>query len=412
MDLAIEFSSSPSTFLLIFLGGILTSFTPCIFPMIPITLSILGAHSLKQSRLRSFFISIIYVLGIATTYSLLGVFVAKSGMLFGSYLANPYVVGSLALLFIGLGLSFYDLYEIQLPQFIRQRIGKKNFKKNYTGAFLSGLAAGIVASPCVGPVLIALLAHVAKSQNITLGFLYLFTYAMGLGMIFIVLGTFSHLINKVPKSGPWLNSIKFVFGTILILMSAYYLRPLLSSGSLKVYIGALLVLIFLANTLFKKKPIRTWLQPQQIPLILILLVGFGFVIQGSFFSPEVHFHHNLSSNWKPYSKQAVQAAKGSQYVVIDFWAEWCEACHTLEKQTFSDPEVKNILDEFLLLKMDATHNTEKVSEILYQYDVVGLPYIAFIDKDGVFRKELTLTGYEKPKDFLIRLQKLTESPAP
>ncbi len=371
--------------------------------MIPITLSVLGAQSLNQNKLKSFLISIIYVHGIATTYSILGLLAAKSGALFGSYLSNPWVVGFIALIFVFMGLSFYGLFHIQVPHFLRSKLGSRNFQKNYLGAYLSGLVAGIVASPCVGPVLVALLAHVAKSQNLALGFLYLFTYAMGLGLIFIVLGTFSNLLNKIPKSGPWMNSVKFIFGSTLILMSAYYLKPVLKAEFFHIYLGLLLILISGVNGLFETKRHKFFYIKKNIMLIIFIL-GSGLTLKGFLETPSPTTPK--SSQWVPYSEDVLETAKGHKIVMIDFWAEWCEACHTLEKQTFSDPQVKAILDDFLLVKVDATHDTEPVSSILTKYDVTGLPYILFIEKDGTIRTDLTLTGYEPPSAFLKRLQNL------
>lgn len=398
-----EFTTSVQTFAFIFFAGFLTSLTPCIFPMIPITLSVLGAQSLNQNKLKSFLISIIYVHGIATTYSILGLLAAKSGALFGSYLSNPWVVGFIALIFVFMGLSFYGLFHIQVPHFLRSKLGSRNFQKNYLGAYLSGLVAGIVASPCVGPVLVALLAHVAKSQNLALGFLYLFTYAMGLGLIFIVLGTFSNLLNKIPKSGPWMNSVKFIFGSTLILMSAYYLKPVLKAEFFHIYLGLLLILISGVNGLFETKRHKFFYIKKNIMLIIFIL-GSGLTLKGFLETPSPTTPK--SSQWVPYSEDVLETAKGHKIVMIDFWAEWCEACHTLEKQTFSDPQVKAILDDFLLVKVDATHDTEPVSSILTKYDVTGLPYILFIEKDGTIRTDLTLTGYEPPSAFLKRLQNL------
>ncbi len=404
-----EFTTSVQTFALIFFAGILTSLTPCIFPMIPITLSVLGAQSLKQSRLKSFLLSIFYVLGIATTYACLGVAAAKSGALFGSYLANPWVVGMIAVLFIIMGLSFYGLYDIQMPAFIRTKYGNKTFEQNYLGAFLTGLVAGIIASPCVGPVLVALLTYVAKTQDLALGFIYMFTYALGMGLIFIVLGTFSGLINKLPKSGPWLKFTKFIFGTTLLLMSIYYLRPILSDSNLLIYAGFILVLISGLNGLFEpfNKKFKYSYAKKTVAL-LFLLAGLGFGFKGFLSPPTSGTDPALAtSQWAPYSDEILAAAKAkNQIVMIDFFAEWCEACHQLERQTFSDPQVKSILDDFQLVKVDATKETHEISEILAKYNVTGLPYIIFLNGDGALLPDLTLTGYEPPSKFLTRLSNL------
>jgi thiol:disulfide interchange protein len=341
------------TFLFIFFAGILTSFTPCIFPMIPITLSILGSQTLGKSRWKGFIISLFYVLGIATTYSLLGLVAAKTGTLFGSYLSSPLVVSFIALLFFVMALSMFGLFEIQVPVFIRSKLGNTKLSQGYVGAFFTGLIAGIVASPCVGPVLVALLTYVAQSQKAFFGFFLLFTYAMGLGLIFILLGTFSQLLSKLPKSGPWMIKVKKVFGVILIAMGLYYLLPVIK------------------KSMSVSAPVIT-----------------------------------QKSDWAPYSKHAVEEARNKKVVIIDFSAEWCAACHELDKFTFGNLEVKRRMAEAVLLKVDATQENEHTTPILQQYGVVGLPTIIFIEKDGTIRKDQTLTGYEPPLDFIKRLDQL------
>ncbi len=343
------------TFLFIFFAGILTSFTPCIFPMIPITLSILGSQTIGKSRWKGFVLSLFYVHGIATTYSILGVAAAKSGTLFGAYLSSPIVVTAIALIFFAMALSMFGLYEIQVPVIIRSKLGNKKISDGKIGAYASGLVAGIVASPCVGPVLVALLTYVAQTQKAVLGFFYLFTYAIGLGLIFIVLGTFSQFVSKLPRSGAWMTKVKKGFGVILILMGFYYLWPVA-----KVY----------------------------------------------FTPPSIEKTSEGLQGWQSYSNELLQSAANKQVVVIDFYADWCAACKELEKYTFSNLEVKAKLAGALLLKVDATQENDHVTPILNQYGVVGLPTVIFIETDGTVRKDLTLTGYEAPVDFMKRFDKL------
>jgi len=345
-------------FLFIFFAGILTSFTPCIFPMIPITLSILGSQTITESsgsrkKSRGFLVSLLYVHGIATTYSLLGLLAAKTGTLFGSLLSNPIAVVTIALIFVLMALSLFDVYEIQVPIFIRSRLGNKKVSQNYVGAYISGLIAGLVASPCVGPVLVALLAYVAQSRNMFLGFTLLFTYAMGLGLIFIVLGTFSHLLVHLPRSGPWMVRVKKAFGVILILMACYYVYPLAKN-------------YFMMTTMQTKD------------------------YQG----------------WHAFTDQKLKENLGKNVIIIDFFADWCEACAELDKYTYSNLEVKAKLSHAVLLKVDATQENATVTPVLQKYGVVGLPTVIFIEKDGTVRTDLSLTGYEPPADFLRRLEKI------
>lgn len=319
-----------------FVAGILTSFTPCIFPMIPITLSILGHDAEKNSRLQNFTRSLIYVLGIAITYSILGVSAAMTGNLFGQTLSNKYIVGAMSILFFLMALSMWGFFEIQVPAFIRNRLGVGK-KQGYWGIFTMGLISGIVASPCVGPVLVAILSHVSTTKNIYYGFILLFTYALGLGLIFLVIGLFSQALSLLPRSGAWMNRIKFILGALLMLTSLYYARLLI---------------------------------------------------------PTNNESNIVNSSWQKYSLEMINQAKDTHTpVMIDFRADWCAACLELEEKTFSHTEFKELSRDFILLKVDATEETPENQKIIDQYEVKGLPTVVFLNRNGAVSKHLTFTQF-------------------
>ncbi len=373
------------TLLFIFGAGILTSFTPCIFPMIPITLAVLGARDAGKTRLSGFILSLFYVLGIAFTYAILGLIAAKTGALFGSMLGHPLVALSLASIFIAMAFSMYGYYEIKLPDAWTNKLmgsSPSHSAKGELGAFLSGLVAGVVASPCVGPVLVSILAYVAKSQDGTLGFVLLFVYALGFGQIFLVMGTFSHLLKKMPRSGPWLDKTKLVFGTTMIAMALYVLWPVVKpyiypdhvSNDAVADLGAA-VGVCTVETVGKEScdndPVASYAKP----------------------------------NWQPYSDAAVAGAVAAHKpVVIDFKADWCVACKELDYYTFSD---KRILEEgrnHVWLYFNATSDSPKLSDLRKKYEILGLPFVTFYDSEGEWRKDLTLTGFENADLFLERLK--------
>jgi thiol:disulfide interchange protein DsbD len=362
-----------SVFLLAFLAGILTSFTPCIFPMIPITLAVLGAQQLsgekaaKRSRFRGLVLSLFYVFGIAITYSLLGVLAAKTGALFGAFLGHPVVVSVIALIFVAMAFSMFGFFEVKLPDTwstkIANRFSSSSGEKNFVGAFLSGIIAGVVASPCVGPVLVSILTYVAQTQNIVMGFSLLFVFALGLGQIFILMGTFSQLLDKLPRSGAWLNRIKYIFGTIMLLMAVYYVLPVLPVDKIK--------------------------------------SGLGFT--SGVFGKEDDY---LKPKWLPYSEENLEMAKKSGLpVIIDVKAEWCAACKELEMKTFSHKEVYDLGKRFVWLEFDATNNSPELEKLKEKYTILGLPFVAFHGPDGKWREDLTVTGFEPAAPFLGRMQK-------
>jgi thioredoxin:protein disulfide reductase len=349
--------------LTVFLAGILTSFTPCVFPMIPITLAVLRARHVGHGRRRGFALSLSYVFGIAITYALLGLLAASTGSLFGAYLGHPAVALGLAFLFILLALSTLGLFTVETPDFIRRRIFTHKTQGGLLGAFMAGTVAGVVASPCVGPVLAAILTYVAKTQNLMLGFALLFVFALGLGQLFLWIGTFSSLQKLLPKSGRWLSAVKYAFALSFFALAIFYGRIALP-------------------ILFPPKTSPT------IPL------------------PEISSDES-THGWPSLNEKALAKAKNdSAPVLIDFYADWCAACHELEVRTFSDPEIRQALKSWRTLRFDATRSSPAFDDWRQRFQIVGLPHVVFIDAKGRWHPELTLTGFENAADFARRLKSL------
>jgi thiol:disulfide interchange protein DsbD len=210
---------SPLAYLVSFLGGVWASFTPCVYPIIPILVGVIGATG-SQSRLRGFRLSVAFVLGMALTYSFLGLFAALTGRIFGQLTTHPVAylaVGNLILLF---ALSMLGLFEIRLPGGWGQ--AKPGEKKGAWAVFLMGASSGVVAAPCTVPVLGALLTFVAQTRNLVFGFTLLFTFAIGLGILLIILGTFTGIVASLPKSGAWLVRLKQAFGVLLLIVAEFF----------------------------------------------------------------------------------------------------------------------------------------------------------------------------------------------
>ncbi|MFC1806994.1 protein-disulfide reductase DsbD family protein [Candidatus Omnitrophota bacterium] len=209
------------SYLIVFLGGILASLTPCVYPLIPVTAAYIGANS-SGSKRRGFVISLFYVLGLAIVYSFLGMFAALSGKLFGSISTNPWtylIVGNIFLIF---GLSMFDLFTIPMPAFLQSKTPASR-KRGIIGALIIGMSAGFVIGPCTAPALGAVLTYVASRGNVILGGSLLFTFAMGMGLLLMIVGTFAGFATTLPKSGKWMNIVKKVFGLILIICAEYFI---------------------------------------------------------------------------------------------------------------------------------------------------------------------------------------------
>jgi thioredoxin:protein disulfide reductase len=397
-------------FVLVFFAGVLTSFTPCIFPMLPITISILGYHANKGNRFHNFSRALSYVLGIAITYSLLGVMAALTGSLFGSALTNKYVIGALCLLFVVMALSMWDFFEIQVPAFLRNRLGTGK-SHGLSGAFVMGLVAGIVASPCVGPVLVSILSFVSTTRNAFLGFGLLFTFAMGLGLIFIIIGLFSHALHFLPKSGPWMNLIKFILGACMWGAALYYAQFLMMHR----WWLAVVALSFLCLAIWKGAfhfHKKNYLRQS---FLLALFIFSSTVLLLSFLRPEYltpafnHTENEVTQSeklaWVPYSDEALaQAQAENKPVLLDFFAEWCGACHELEEKTYTHPEFIELSKQFKLIKFDATEDTPEIQKIIKKYGVQGLPTVLFINKKGDLLKELTFTQFIEWNELKPKMQ--------
>ena len=407
----------PFVFLLVFVFGFLTSLTPCVYPMIPITLAILGACSKGQSKLKGFTISIIYVLGIATTYTSLGIVAALTGSVFGGILGNPFAISAIAFLFFLMGLSILGAFEIQVPDKWSQKLNQSD-RGGLFVPFLSGVVAGVVASPCVGPVLFSILAFISQTQDVVLGGFLLFTFALGLGVLFIILGTFSQLINKVPKSGPWMESIKFIFGVAMFATALYFVEPIYPVWLWNLLAGFMLVGLASVYGAFDKVSGKGKSAKLKKGIMLgVLILGLAFLlksiypISASTFTGKAGYEPSTKSsqkiNWQDYSKELIEIAKKQKRpVFIDFYADWCAACVQMVRTTFKDPTVIEETKRFIAIKVDNTNSTPLGDKALKDFGVVSLPTFIFIDSNGKVVEDLTLREFEDAELFVNRLKKL------
>ena len=221
-----------------FLEGLALNLTPCVYPLIPITVSYFANQSTGKIS-RSFVLALFYVLGMALTYSILGVVAAITGSLLGSALQNPLVLIFIALVFFALSFSMFGLYEIRVPQSLASVGGKS--RQGIFGALFMGLTVGIIAAPCIGPFVVSLLIFVGEQGNPFLGFWLFFTLALGLGVPFLILGTFSSMISSMPQSGVWMVWVRKLFGVILIGMAVYFLETLIPVRIYQFVLAVLLI---------------------------------------------------------------------------------------------------------------------------------------------------------------------------
>jgi thiol:disulfide interchange protein len=203
----------------VFGAGVLTSFTPCVYPMIPVTVTFIGGAS-GGDRRRAVLLSVTYVLGLAAMYSALGVVAALMGKIFGEFTRSPWVFGGVGLVIAGLGLGMLDVFTI--PALMTGLQGQGARRGGFAGAALMGVAAGFVAAPCTAPVLGLLLAYVGQTRNVVWGGTLLFVFAVGLGLLLMLLGIFSGLLTSLPKAGAWMDRIKKGFGVAMLVIGVWF----------------------------------------------------------------------------------------------------------------------------------------------------------------------------------------------
>lgn len=394
------------TFLIVFLMGILTSFTPCVYPLIPITVSVLGRQH-KGSKWKA---TVLYVFGLAITYAILGVLAALSGSLFGSFINHPIVISIVVGVLGFMALSEFGIIEFKTPQILENKLDKYT----HSGVFVAGLVAGLIASPCVGPMLVGILTYVSQSQNALLGFSLLFVYALGMGQLLLLVGTSTHALKLLPKSGPWMDGIKDLFGFVLIIMAYYYLRPLLTQPMGDLGFSILVILISFWRGAWKVLVSKIKSEIVYSAFLLFVACAAGLWGFKQWHSPQVvkvnaenttSIKGKKPGPWIELTSEKLEAAlKSGKPVMIDFWAEWCAACFELEEKTFSDSKVKEEFTRWTLFHFDATQESKELSEFKQKFGIVGLPTVLFFDKDGNWKKDKTLTQFESPESFLKRIQ--------
>lgn len=382
--------------LLTFVAGLALNLTPCVYPLIPITISFFLSQK-QQGGTAAWPLAIMYVLGMSVTYSALGVAAALSGALFGAALQSPWVVALIVAVMLALAASMFGLWELRVPTFVMNLSGGR---AGLGGSLVMGLVVGLVAAPCIGPFVLGLLTYVGQKQDAFLGFLLFFVLSLGLGLPYLLLAVSTGALEKLPNSGAWMLGVRKLFGVLLIGLAAYFLKPLLPNPwgdwllALSLGLGGLYLLVI-------ARP------GHEMPAIdrFMRLASAGLVVAGILLAPASRTSEKAELGWKPYDAAAVTAAIASgQPVVLDFYADWCLPCKELDKLTFSEQRVAARLGQMALYKVDMTRSTPDTDALRSKFAVAGVPTIVF-HRGGKEVAGTRLTGFENAEAFLARLDR-------
>jgi thiol:disulfide interchange protein DsbD len=403
-----------------FTAGLLLSFTPCVFPMIPILSSIIIGKNAHVTRLHAFNLSLAYTFGMCLTYTLAGIAAGLSGQMLSSALQTPWALGFGALVFVLLALSMFGFYELKLPSNLEN--GLMSMSRRIKGGkffsdFLMGILSALIISPCVAAPLAGALLYISSTNDVVLGGVALFSLSLGMGVPLILIGASAGTL--LPKVGSWMNAVRNLFGVLMIGVAVWLITPVIPvSVQLALWAALLIVPAIFMHALDPlpvdaKPALRFW----KGIAIMLLVTGLTMLVGalsnaksplqplGGLFATNGSAQvQHASLNFKRVKNLAeldaeLQAAQGKM-VMLDFYADWCVSCKELDQFTFSDQRVQTALKNTVLLQVDVTANSEDDKALLQKFNLFGPPGILFFNDKAQEETNLKVVGYKNADDFL------------
>src|SRR6266850_4704288 len=402
----------------VFFGaGLLLTFTPCVLPMIPILSGIIVGEGRKVTRGRALLVSLAYVLGMAVTYTAIGIAAALSGSLLSAALQNAWVLGAFASVFVVLALSMFGFYELQLPSGWQARLTEASNRLGggrFGAVALMGMLSAAIVSPCVVAPLAGALLYIGQTRDTILGGTALFSMAIGMGVPLVLVGVSGGVL--LPKAGQWMRAVKQFFGVLLLAVAIWILSPVIPVAAQMFLWAALLIGagVFLRVLEPLGKEASGWERLGKVAGILALLLGTAQgigALSGARDPLRPLAGLFAQSREEPLQFEAVKTLAdldarlktADKAVMLDFYADWCVSCKEMERFTFSDPQVRARLAGMTLLRADVTANSTEDKALLKRYRLFGPPGIVFFDAGGREIEGLRVIGYQPPEKFIRSL---------
>ncbi len=423
-DIAAMFESGSRWIVLAsFFGfGLLLAFTPCVLPMVPILSGIIVGEGRDMNKIRALALSLAYVAGMSVTYAAAGIAAAYSGSLLAAALQNPWVLSAFALVFVWLALSMFGFHEIQLPSFLHHRLSAAH-RRLEGGKVVSvaamGVLSAVIMSPCVAAPLAGALLYISQTRDVVLGGSALFIMALGMGAPLVAVGVSEGAL--LPKSGPWMKTVKKFFGTLLLAVAIWIVSPVIAPMIQMLAWAALLIVSAMFLRAIDPLPAdasgyaRLWKGVGLIALVagVALLVG-AFSGARDPLQPLAGLRAAAGAPGErtlPFERVKTGAeldarlASAGKTAMLDFYADWCVTCKEMERFTFSDPQVQAKFAGMLLLQADVTDNTAEDKALLKRFRLFGPPGIIFFDKSGREIEGLRVVGYQNADQFVKTVER-------
>ncbi len=414
-----------ATLILFFISGLLLALTPCVFPMIPILSSIVIGQGASISTKRAFIISLVYVLAMALTYTIAGVFAGLFGENLQAALQNPYVLGLMAILFVLLALSMFGFYEIQLPSSLQSKlnaISNKQKTGSFLGVIIMGIISALIVGPCVAPPLAGALLYIGQTGDAVLGGLALFSLSMGMGVPIIVFGTTAG--KYLPKAGAWMDVVKAIFGVMMLGLSLFLLERILPVWITMLLWASLFIVSAVYMGAFEQLNNRKWYALWKGIAWILLLMGIILIIGvasggRSILQPleklSLNNNGNASFQQQPelfpsvYTGDSLKSTlatniENSRPTLLFASAKWCISCKELEVTTFKNTEVIQQLAKQKTYKVDVTDNSSADKIFFKKFKIVGPPALIFLDSHGNEIKNLRVIGVISAQGLLDRIK--------